>query len=519
MANRVKYPVGQQSFEELRANGYAYVDKTKYIERLVDGSQYYFLGRPRRFGKSLFLSTLKCFFEGKRELFNGLYADSMEWEWRRYPVLYIDLNIHRYKSADSLDKVLLDLMLSWEREYGVTPTVDDFSIRFKNVISAADERYGGIGVVILVDEYDKPLVNNLDDSERFRNFRDELSSFYANFKSGADHIRMVFMTGVSRFGKLSVFSGLNNIRDLTFNRDFAGICGMTECEIDGAFKYGIETLAEDYGCTVSDIRERLRRTYDGYRFTPKEEYVYNPYSLLSVLADRNFQNYWIESGTPSLLYEQFRKQGTDIARVMDTWATQTALSGLDFDNINPVSLLYQTGYLTIKEWNQGLNAYRLGMPNDEVKKGFMEYLLPMYADMQGEEAPFFVHRFVTELKNGDVDTFMKRLQSMFAHTPYDLKMEDENNVQSALYMLITLAGLDVRAEERTSDGRIDLFIRTERYYYIMELKFDGSPEEAMRQINEKGYELPFAFDGHEVIKIGANFSGKIRNIDGWVVER
>ena len=511
----VKYPVGEQSFENLRKNGYLYVDKTRYIETLINGSQYYFLGRPRRFGKSLFLSTLKCFFEGKRELFKGLYADSMDWDWEEYPVLYLDLNNRRYQEEEKLDYLIEDFLANYENEYGIQKINSDFSGRFANLIRRIGEKTGK-GVVILVDEYDKPLVNNLHDHEQFEYLRSRLAELYSNFKSCADYIRMVFLTGVSRFGKLSVFSDLNNIRDISLVNDFAGICGISEEELIENFKIGISELADGYEASVDQTIAELKCRYDGYHFARKSPDMYNPFSLLNVFESRQYGNYWIESGTPSLLRNYLKHYRTDLQRLMSVRSTASQLSGLDMENMDVVALLYQTGYLTIKRHDAKNDIYYLGIPNDEVKEGFLSYLLPSYANLHHENSSIFVFEFREEMEEGRVEDFMRRLQSMFADVSYEMRLDEERNVQNALFLLFRLIGMNVDVEYRTSEGRIDILVRTDNYVYIIELKYNHSAEEALQQIIDKDYTLPWATDNRRTIAIGINYSTEKRTIDSWL---
>ena len=308
---RIKYPIGEQSFENLRKGGFLYVDKTEFVDKIVNGSKYYFLGRPRRFGKSLFLSTLKCFFEGKRELFKGLYADNMDWDWEEYPVLYLDLNIGRYYDGDKLSDILDRQLREWEEKYEINVKDTDPEQRLATIIRIASQKTGK-GVVILVDEYDKPLVNNIHNRKQFIRYRNELATLYTNFKSSADYIRLVFLTGVSRFGKLSVFSGLNNIRDISFIDDFASICGITEEELLNNFQDGINELAQKYNRSIKDELIKLKLHYDGYHFSEGCPDIYNPFSLIQVFDNKKYSNYWIASGTPSLLAEQLKRTAADI---------------------------------------------------------------------------------------------------------------------------------------------------------------------------------------------------------------
>ncbi|MDE6238087.1 MAG: ATP-binding protein [Muribaculaceae bacterium] len=513
---KIKYPVGQQSFEVLRKNGFLYIDKTRFIEKIVTGSQYYFMGRPRRFGKSLFLSTLKSFFEGKRELFKGLYAETMDWNWETYPVLYLDLNTERYAAPGMLDSVLNTMLCEWEDEYGVTQKADTLSQRFKVIIKAAYKK-SGHPVVILVDEYDKPLVNNINNREQFESYRDSLAALYSNFKSSADYIRLVFLTGVSRFGKLSVFSGLNNIRDISFMNDFSSICGITEKELTDNFQQGISELAQEYGRSEEDELAQLKRWYDGYHFAAKCPDLYNPFSLLQIFSSRQYFNYWISSGNSSLLAEQLKKTDTDLTELIRQECALSDLEGLDIDSSSPVALLYQTGYLTIKHYDAEDDIYTLGIPNQEVKQGFFESLLPWYTSIQKDQSRVFIVALRKEMERGEVDKFMMRLTSLFAGFGHDLKFNEERNVQNAMLLIFSLVGLKVNTEVKTSDGRIDILVRTPKYVYIMELKYDGSAEEALRQIKEKEYSLPWSIDSRKVIEIGINYSSKKRRIDEWRV--
>ena len=513
-----KYPVGEQSFGALREEGYLYIDKTRFVEKLVNHGKYYFLGRPRRFGKSLFLSMLKCFFQGKRHLFRGLYADSMDWSWEKHPVLYLDLNFDKYKNQEALDETLISNLEEWEEEYGVERIAPTISMRFKNIIKTAHEKTGK-RVVILVDEYDKPLVSNINDNELYRFHQDKLYSVYSNFKSSADHLKMVFLTGVSRFGKVSIFSGLNNIDDISFDDRYNDICGISEDELQLYFHEGITKLAEKFHITDTEIRQILKKRYDGYRFSPYGKDIYNPYSILKVMDKEMFDYFWIESGNPTLLAEQLTKFNIDLKSQLNANCTKEDLMGIDLNSPRTAALLYQTGYLTIKNYDENTRLFSLGLPNEEVTRGFMDFLLPYYANLHNEGTAFVVSKFVEEVRNGAVDAFMTRLQSMFSASGYMMKLETENNFHNALYILMLLAGLDVKTEYVTSDGRIDLLISTDKYHYIIELKKDSTAQKALSQIVNTGYPLPFSVDGKEIILIGANFSTKSRTLTDWAIKR
>lgn len=517
MEKRQRYPVGEQSFKVIREEGFLYVDKTKYLEKIVKGSQYYFLGRPRRFGKSLFLSTLKFFFEGRRDLFKGLYADTMEWEWESYPVLHLSLNMWDYKKRGQLDEAFNTHLSDWEKEYGIDEVSDDISSRFRAVIRRAYEKTGK-KVVILVDEYDNPLVDTLDMPERFEDCRNQLSAIYSNFKSSADYIRLVFLTGVSRFGKISVFSGLNNIQDISFDREYSAICGITEKELLENFRPGIERLAYFEQQSEEETMATLKKYYDGYHFSRVIEDIYNPFSILNAMDKGEFGNYWVQSGQTSLISRQLPSYNLDLESLFNKTCPEESLLGIEPDSPTPVALLYQTGYLTIKHYDRELGLFTLGLPNDEVRRGFINNLLPYYSSIGEDETAFTVGEFLKELRQGDAEGFMRRLQSLFAGYSYEMRLENENNFHNVIYMLMILLGMSVETERKTSDGRIDLLITTSKYRYVIELKVDSSPEAALRQINDKEYHLQFSPDWRKIIKIGVNFSTESRRITGWIIE-
>lgn len=519
-ASRPKYPIGQQSFESLRKGGCVYVDKTHYIDTIVnDGSQYYFLGRPRRFGKSLFLSMLKCFFDAKRELFKGLYIDSTEWKWEPWPVIYLDLNPQSYTEKSDLESVLSNQFNLLEYKYDVEVKDPNLSTRFMNIIRTAHERTGK-QVIILVDEYDKPLVRNHNHQERFEYFRNQLAAIYANFKTNSDDIHLVFLTGVSRFSRLNVFSDLNNIREITFLDEYADICGISEKELHDNFKIGIQTLADKHGLSYEEAALELKKNYDGYRFAASGSEMYNPWSLLNALADATIGNYWNETGMPTLVVESLRRLNVDLKEMFNAVCPESRLKGLDLQNPEPLALLYQTGYLTIKksEGRLGEEVYCLGIPNREVKTGLFNTLLPYYVESKTQDSYFEVYEFVKDVKEGRPEAFMKRMESYFASMPFRLRISSEKDLQNVMYIFMSLVGLQVKAELMTSDGAIDITIQTSDYIYLIELKYNKSARQALNQITEKRYDLPFAIDKRQIIKIGANFSSRKRRIDDIIVE-
>ncbi|MDE6740932.1 MAG: ATP-binding protein [Muribaculaceae bacterium] len=514
-----RYPIGQQDFRELRKDECLYVDKTMYIAKILESKQrYWFLARPRRFGKSLFLSTLQYFYEGRRELFKGLHIESIDWAWNSYPVLRLDLNTEKYRESVSLDSVLDNYFRNWEKEYGVEAVGDSLSVRFHNIIVAAHEKTG-CKVVILVDEYDKPLVNNLNDDDNFEHYRAKLASVYSNFKSSAEHIQLVFLTGVSRFSKLSVFSDLNNLNDITFDSDFADICGITGNELIENFRVGIENFAQENEISYQEACLELKRNYDGYRFAKKGSDIYNPWSVLNCLSKREISNYWGRTGKPTLIAEAMYRFDEDIESLLNTQCDETTLQGFDLRNVSPLAMLFQTGYLTIKDFDRETQLFTLGIPNKEVTESLFKELLPYYVKVKsGGDSETIVRNIVNSILLGQPEKLVRNIDIFLAGIPYDMKMEDENNLHNAIYILLTLIGVKVETEVHTSYGRMDLVVKTGKFIYIIELKYDRSADEAMDQIEDKQYALPYANDARRLFKIGLNFSSKTRHLDAPRIE-
>ena len=518
MEDKDRYPIGQQDFKTLREDDAFYVDKTAFVYKIVRSkSKYYFLARPRRFGKSLFLSTLRYFFEGRRDLFKGLYIDSTDWDWTPYPVLRLDLNTDKYAEQGILDGVLDNLFREWENKYEIKEKAENLSSRFRNIIKAAHEKTGR-QVVILVDEYDKPLVGNLHMDVNFEHYRTRLASLYSNFKSSAEHIKLVFLTGVSRFSKLSVFSDLNNINDISFDDEFADVCGITEREFLDNFQEGINRLSQVYQVSYDEMCSRLKKNYDGYRFAPAGSDIYNPWSVLNCLQKGRIGNYWNATGAASVVAEVLHDADVDIEEILNAQWKLDRLAGLDLRNANPTALLYQTGYLTIADYDIEYDEVRLKVPNDEVREGLFNDLLPLYIGGKNGWVDDVVDKIRKAIRRGEPEVMMKSIDAYFSCIPYDLKMENENNFHNAFYILTTLIGIDAKAEVHTSDGRIDMLIETPKYIYIIELKYNSTPDDALRQIEEKGYARKFAVDLRQLFKIGVNFSSESRRIESWKIE-
>lgn len=512
------YPVGIQNFEKLRKDGYCYIDKTDLIYRLVTTGQYYFLGRPRRFGKSLLISTIEAYFQGKKDLFNGLAAGSLEKEWRQYPVLHFDLNAKKFDDTDDLYSLLDRQLLEYERVYG--SEADDGSLegRFIKLIRTAVEKTG-LNAVVLIDEYDKPLLQAIGNIGLQNAYRDTLKAFYSVLKSADGYIRFAFLTGVTKFGKVSIFSDLNNLEDISMNPCYSSLCGITDAEIREYFQDEVEYLAKANRQSIEDTYAKLKDSYDGYHFCEDVPGVYNPFSLLVTLKNGKYGSYWFETGTPTYLVELLKRNRYNLEKMSSMLTSAAVINGLDSPYGNPIAVIYQSGYLTIKGYDRDLRLYRLGFPNREVEEGFMNFLLPYYTDTTEDQGPYQIGMFVREVRAGDIDSFMERLQSLMADTPYEIVKDLENHYQNVIFIITKLLGFYVNAEYHTSNGRIDLVIKTPDYIYVMEFKFNGTAEDALRQIDEKGYALPFAKDRREVYRIGVNFSGESRNIDRWIVSK
>ena len=509
------YPVGIQNFESLRNDGYFYVDKTELMYRLVKTGRYYFLSRPRRFGKSLLVSTLEAYFQGKKALFEGLAVHGLEKEWTEYPILHLDLNAKKFTDEGDLIRLIDRQLLVYEAEYGSVPedrTVDD---RFVSLIRNAHKKTGK-RVVILIDEYDKPMLQAIGDEALQDDYRSTLKAFYGVLKTMDGFIRFAFLTGVTKFGKVSVFSDLNNLMDISRDERYADICGISEKELLDNFSEDIRDLALANGQTFEQACAQLKEDYDGYHFCPDSVGIYNPFSLLNTFAKRRYGSYWFETGTPTYLVELLKKNRCDLKETFGIEADDGMLDNIFIDD-NPVPVLYQSGYLTIVGHGSLPGTYRLGFPDLEVERNFVRYIFPFYANVDRVRSASEIKKFVLEIGAGDIDSFMERLQSFLADCPYEMARDIELHYQNVLFIVFRLAGLYTQVEYRTSKGRIDLVLKTGDYIYVMEFKLDGSAEEALKQIEDRQYALPFATDPRRLFKIGVNFSSRIRNIEKWVI--
>lgn len=512
----MKYPIGVQDFESLRKDGYLYVDKTHLVYDMVSKGRYYFLSRPRRFGKSLLISTLQAYYEGKRDLFQGLAIEQLEQEWRVHPVLRLDLNTEKYDSIDSVDRKLDREFKIWEELYGADEAEVTLPMRFEGIIRRAYKKTGE-RVVILIDEYDKPLLQAISNKPLQNEYRATLKAVYGALKSMDGCIKFALLTGVTKFGKVSVFSDLNHLRDISMLEQYTEICGISEKELHSYFRNEITEMAELHQTSYDDMTDMLRQNYDGYHFAPNTNGMYNPYSLLNVFADKKLGCYWFETGTPTYLVELLKSNEYKLDDVNGYIVGIEGLSGTDAADTDAIPVIYQSGYLTIKDFNPRFQSYTLGYPNKEVEEGFIKFLIPHYTAKRETNGVFEIQNFVREVESGDIDGFFTRLRSFFSDTTYEVIRLQELHYSNVLYIVFKLLGFYTQVEYKTSNGRIDLVLQTPDYIYVMEFKLSGTAQEALQQINDKGYAQPFEKDPRKLYKIGVNFSNETRNIDEWLV--
>ncbi|MDE5585420.1 MAG: ATP-binding protein [Muribaculaceae bacterium] len=520
MEKTLKYPIGIQTFSEIIEDGYVYIDKTRYIKKLKDSGKFYFLSRPRRFGKSLLLSTMQAYFEGKRGLFKGLYIYDEESDWTSYPVLMFSFNTLEASSMDSLSIFLNTAFSRYERIYGKDPDAVALPQRFENLLENAYEKTGR-KVAVLIDEYDAPLLNTLDRPELNERYRQTLKAVFSVLKSYDRYIEFAFVTGVSRFSHTSLFSGANNLTDISLEDDYAGMCGITEDELKEYLPDAISEFANKQKTSEEEAFLMLKESYDGYHFSQESPDVYNPFSLLSALRSKRVDDFWFKSGTPSYLIGVMKR---DNFFLPDLDCIETLSSGLSVKESylsNPVALLFETGYLTIKSFDDEMNLYTLGLPNKEVAESFSKALLPIYSGYMDRECEDLLVKMRRSVVEGDADRFMELLQTFLEGNPYgNTEMaKRESYFKNNIYIVFRALGFLPRAEEQTCSARMDVMLRTRRFIYIFELKTDGNVSKAMDQIEDKGYADPYLHSDKTVIRIAANYSTQRNNIDSWEIIR
>ncbi len=521
--NKKLLPIGVQSFEKLIDSNFIYVDKTEYIYRLVGESVQFFLSRPRRFGKSLLLSTLKAYWEGKKELFAGLAIEKLEANnkdaWKQHPVFYFDFNGENY-SDTPVEIVLINHLKQWEELYGITDNSESIGGRFKNLLMKVSQKTG-MRCVVLVDEYDKPLLDLVDKPEMLEHNKAVFKGFFSNLKSCDEYIRFVFITGVTKFHKVSIFSDLNQLNDISLNKEYSSLCGITEDELRKFFGKKIKALSEEQGLSESECLYKLKQLYDGYRFHQSGIGVYNPYSLLKAFYDKEFEAYWFESGTPTFLIKQIRKNNFDVRRFSDKtiYANERNLKDYTGDSLDLIPLLYQSGYLTIADYNVQRKRYILTFPNDEVKYAFLESLMPAYVPYATAGNGLDIFSLEEHIENGNLEDIRKFLTAIFARITYtSSETSFEHYFQTVIYLIFTLLGQFTDCEMHTFSGRIDCRVQTAGFIYLFEFKRDESADKALQQINDKEYTLPFAADSRKLYKIGVSFDSEKRILADWKVE-
>ena len=516
-----KLPIGIQGFEKLRTDHFLYVDKTEYIYEMVHNNVPYFLSRPRRFGKSLLLSAIKAYWEGKRELFSGLAIEKLEANnpdaWKRYPVFYFDFNGENYQKTAALEAMIDEQLRRWEKEYSPENEKGSLGERFRNLLIAA-KKQTGLRSVILVDEYDKPLLDVVDKPDLQEHNKEVFKGFFSTLRSYDEYIQFIFITGVSKFHKVSIFSDLNQLTDISLSKKYAGICGITDKELTAYFENELADLAAVQGFTQGDCLIQLKKAYDGYRFHPLGEGVYNPYSLLNAFFNEEIGSYWFETGTPEFLIKLLKERSFDIRRFTNRtiFANESVLKDYTGDLLDPIPLLYQTGYLTISDYDSSRKRYTLCFPNEEVKYGFLESLMPSYVPAATAGNGLDIFTLDEYIENGETDRIRDVLTGLFASITYTLESDPfEHYFQSVIYLVFTLLGKFSQCEMQTYSGRIDCKLETRKYVYLFEFKRDDTADAALEQINSKDYALPFAADHRKLIKVGVSFDSKTRKLVGW----
>jgi hypothetical protein len=515
MAEIRKLPVGIQSFEVLRQGGNIYVDKTKLIYQLSQFDSPFFLSRPRRFGKSLLVSAMENYFLGKKELFSGLAIETLETKWEKYPVLNVAFNGKEYRKHESLLELLDGFLSQWENQYEIERTAISPDSRFQYLIRTLYEKTGK-KVVVLIDEYDKPILDTMHDKELSEANKNTLRGFYGVLKSSADYLRFVFITGITKVANLNVFSELNQLVDISMDSKYGSICGITQEELETYFMPEIEIMAKEFQTTTEDVLLRLKANYDGYHFAKHCPDIYNPFSLLSAFFDLNFANYWFHTGTPTFLVKMIENGEIDVTKLEDSISYPSSnIMNYRIDSNDPIPLMYQTGYLTIKEIIEDILI--LGYPNAEVRDGFIRELLPVYAGKIVDDPAFQFQSFVLDLIHGKVDDFMRRMQTFYAAVPFDLNTKSEKHYKLVFYTLIKSMGSRVLMEDHSAAGSCDAVILARDTIYIIEFKLagNGTVEDAFEQIEQKNYAGKYAMDGKKIVKIAAEFDGETRTIGRW----
>ncbi len=515
-----KLPIGIQSFEDLRKKEFLYVDKTALAWRIANSGKAYFFSRPRRFGKSLLLSTFKAYFEGRKDLFKDLAIEQLETEWEAYPILRLDLNAEKYDEPKGLEAILNSHLNLWEDRFGKDEREKTPADRFSGVIRRAYEQTGK-QVVVLIDEYDKPMLQALGNEALSEAYRSMLKGFYGVLKSADDYLRFAFLTGVTKFAQVSVFSDLNQLRDISMEEDYATLCGITKAELLEVFTPELKRLAEKKNLTFEETVDKMTAMYDGYHFHSQGEGMFNPFSVLRALESREFNSYWFQTGTPTYLVKLLQDTEYDIRKLIEGVKVDSSdFSEYRADPHNPIPMIYQSGYLTIQGFDEDSEVYTLGFPNNEVSYGFLRFLVPYYTPVSSDKITSLLDRYVDDLHAGDVPAFLEEFKAFFAGIPYELSDDKERHYQVVFYLVFRLLGrrTTIDAEVRSARGRADAVIKTKDRIYVFEFKLNGTAEQAMAQIETQGYLEPYATDPRQKVAVGVEFSKEKRNIDRYIVK-
>lgn len=519
MAQTRRYPIGIQTFSEIRERNYLYIDKTQYLVDFIDkGYKYVFLSRPRRFGKSLFASMIHAYYEGRKDLFEGLAMGEYEKDWVKHPVLHFDMSAAKHMDTKQLDNYLDYLLLPYEKQFGTEENKDKApNIRFANIVKAAYEQTGR-KVALIIDEYDAPLLDVVHEEQNLAALRRAMQNFYSPIKSLDPYLEFVFLTGITKFAQLSIFSELNNLFNISMYDQYSAICGISSEELHTQMQPDVERLAEHLHLSVDETFERLKRKYDGYHFSKNSEDVYNPFSLIKALASGDIGDYWFDSGTPTYIIKLLQKYNVGLR---DLTGQDAGVSDFDVSPENMTTvlpLLYQSGYLTIKHYDPMIDLYTLGYPNEEVRTGMVRSLAANYLTPAEGTNSSFVIKFVKAVIADDMEQALTLMRAYLAGVSYRLSNKTERDVQTIFYLVFSLIGSFIKVEEESAHGRADVVITLPSVVYVMELKFDGSADAALRQIDEKGYLIPYTADGKRLVKVGVNYSSEERTITEWRIE-
>ena len=509
-----KLPIGLQHFESLLEDGYMYVDKTKYLYELANNGKIYFLSRPRRFGKSLLITTLDALFQGKKELFQGMDISETDYDFKEHPVIRIDFSPKKVDGREDIEQYIFNQTKDFAKKYNIELEEEKYDERFKELIKKINKKYK-TRVVILIDEYDSPILDNLDSDKKIE-IRDSLKKFYSVIKSSDEYLRFVFLTGITKFAKMNIFSGLNNLEDITDSEEYSSMLGYTQTELEEYFEEYFPDLEKKLELTREELLDKIKLWYNGYNFSSDGESMYNPFGTMLLLKQKDFKNHWFETGTPTFLIDLIKTGDYNLEDFDGKLVDKESYSSMNIDNLDIVALLIQTGYLTIKSYDKKEEVYTLRYPNYEVKHAFFQYLLSNYSGIELSDTNNRILALRKNLLENDLEAFFETLRGIFKKIPHDIHLKYEKYYQSLFYTIFTMLGYKIKAEVSTNIGTIDVVIELKERIYIIEFKFEKTPEKAITQIHEKKYYEQYEESGKEIVLIGANFEK--RNVGEYVSE-